>query len=71
MGAIARQVAQVKRKNSTSCRPPEARLTVEGSVAWSSGPRDVAIGSGVRAAESVEAGVVLSRTEVGLSPGAG
>jgi hypothetical protein len=47
MGAIARQVLQVKRKNSTNCNPPDAKLTVEGSVAWSSGPREVAIGGAV------------------------
>jgi hypothetical protein len=46
MGAIERQVAQVKRKNSTSCKPPEARLTVVGSVASRFGPRDVATGRG-------------------------
>jgi hypothetical protein len=53
MGAIKRQVAQVKRKNSTSCNPPEAKLTVVGSVASRFGPREVAIGRGeaVRAAE--------------------
>jgi len=42
MGAIARQVLQVKRKNSTRCGCPEARLTVVGSVASRSGPREVA-----------------------------
>src|SRR5690349_11044177 len=47
MGAIARQVLQVKRKNSTKCSPPDARLTVVGSVAWSSGPREVAAGGTV------------------------
>jgi hypothetical protein len=44
---MARQVLQVKRKNSTNCNPPDARLTVVGSVAWSSGPREVAMGRGV------------------------
>jgi len=53
MGAIARQVAQVKRKNSTNCRLPEARLTVLGSVASRSGPRDVATGSGAIASVGV------------------
>jgi hypothetical protein len=47
MGAIARQVLQVKRKNSTNCNPPEARLIVVGSVACRSGPREVATGSAV------------------------
>src|SRR5215216_4469601 len=42
MGAMARQVLQVKRKNSTSCNCPAARLTVEGSVASRLGPREVA-----------------------------
>jgi hypothetical protein len=46
MGAIERQVTQVKRKNSTSCSPPEARLIVVGSVACSPGPREVATGNG-------------------------
>jgi hypothetical protein len=60
MGAIERQVAQVKRKNSTSCSPPDARLTVVGSVAWSSGPREVAIGKeeGMRASVGVIAASV-------------
>jgi len=43
MGAMARQVLQVKRKNSTSCSWPEARFTVVGSVACRSGPREVVI----------------------------
>lgn len=47
MGAMARQVLQVKRMNSTNCNPPEARLTVVGSVACRSGPREVATGSAV------------------------
>ena len=47
MGAMARQVLQVKRKNSTNCNPPAARLTLVGSVAWSSGPREVARGRAV------------------------
>jgi hypothetical protein len=57
---MARQVLQVKRKNSTNCSPPEARLTVSGSVAWSSGPREVAMGKAstggvaVRTTEGVE-----------------
>jgi len=55
MGAIARQVAQVKRKNSTNCRPPDARLTVLGSVASRFGPREVAIGRGAEGASSVGA----------------
>src|SRR5215216_760582 len=44
MGAMARQVLQVKRKNSTSCKPPDERLTVVGSVASRLGPREVATG---------------------------
>jgi hypothetical protein len=49
MGAIAWQVVQVKRKNSTNCTPPEAKLTVVGSMASRFGPREVAMGSGVAA----------------------
>ena len=47
MGAIARQVDQVKRKNSTNCNSPDARLTVVGSVASRSGPREVATAGGI------------------------
>jgi hypothetical protein len=39
---MERQVLQVKRKNSTNCNCPDARVTLEGSVASRSGPRDVA-----------------------------
>src|SRR5215216_1055085 len=75
MGAMARHVLQVKRKNSTSCKPPEARLTVVGSVASKFGPREVATGCtsdeaavdkgavGVAATAGTELGVKLrSRT---------
>jgi len=55
MGAIARQVPQVKRKNSTNCNFPEARLTVRGSVASRLGPREVATGNGVGSTASVGA----------------
>ena len=44
MDAIERQVPQVKRKNSTKCSLPVARFIVVGSVAWRSGPREVATG---------------------------
>src|SRR5512145_1637988 len=64
MGAIARQVVQVKRKNSTSCNPPEARLTVAGSVACSSGPREVATGRAVGSSPGTEA-VVSSKVGTG------
>jgi len=47
MGAMERQVPQVKRKNSTKWSSPEARLTVLGSVASRFGPREVAMGSAV------------------------
>jgi hypothetical protein len=63
MGAIARQVLQVKRKNSTNCNPPEARLTVVGSVACRSGPREVATGRAVASAGWV-AGSVVGAAEV-------
>jgi hypothetical protein len=63
MGAIERQVPQVKRKNSTSCNCPEANLTVVGSVASRFGPRDVAtvwtaasVGAGVADASNAAAG---------------
>jgi hypothetical protein len=56
---MERQVPQVKRKNSTNWSCPDARFTVVGSVAWRSGPREVATGSGVGACASVgEAGTV-------------
>jgi hypothetical protein len=77
MGAIARQVLQVKRKNSTNWSSPEARLTVVGSVAWSSGPREVTIGNGVGPAASVDTaakeGVSVESAAriVGLDPAAG
>src|ERR671925_301742 len=72
MGAMARQVLQVKRKNSTNCSPPDARLTVVGSVAWRSGPREVATGRAVASSggavwvsgSSVAARVSVARTSV-------
>ena len=54
MGAMERQVPQVKRKNSTNWICPDARLTVVGSVAWRSGPREVATGSAVGAGTWVD-----------------
>jgi len=70
MGAIARQVAQVNLKNSTNCSPPAARLTVVGSVAWSSGPREVARGKGEGTADSVETAVIdLELARVGKDVG--
>jgi hypothetical protein len=44
MGAIMRQVLQVNRKNSTSCKEPESSLAAAGSLASRSGPREVAAG---------------------------
>jgi hypothetical protein len=68
MGAIERQVPQVKRKNSTNCKPPEARLTVVGSVAWRSGPREVATGRAVASlpggTSAVGASVAAARVAV-------
>src|SRR6266508_1227007 len=61
MGAIARQVVQVKRKNSTNCTPPEARLIVVGSVASRFGPREVAT------ACTVGAGVAVNSTMMGVA----
>jgi hypothetical protein len=60
MGAIARQVVQVKRKNSTNCTPSDARLTVVGSVASRFGPREVAMGSGVETMVSVSTAVACT-----------
>jgi hypothetical protein len=60
MGAIARQVVQVKRKNSTSCSPPDASETVAGSVASRFGPREVAMGRGVGITVSVGASVLCA-----------
>lgn len=67
MGAMARQVPQVKRKNSMNWIWPDARLTVDGSVASRLGPREVATGYGVGARVSVgKAGIVsVGRTERG------
>jgi hypothetical protein len=66
---MARQVAQVKRKNSTNCNPPEARLTVVGSVASRFGPREVARGTAVAAslgtACAPESSVEAARVTVG------
>jgi hypothetical protein len=64
MGAMERQVPQVKRKNSTKCSPPEARLTVEGSVASRSGPREVATGRAVGASTT---GAWVAASSVGVA----
>jgi len=70
MGAIARQVLQVKRKNSTNWIFPDAKLTALGSVASRFGPREVATGSAVGARASVgaavRAGVATSTKGVAL-----
>src|SRR3990172_422154 len=75
MDAIERQVPQVKRKNSTSWSPPEARLTVVGSVASRSGPREVATactvgvgeaGRAVAAAEGMTVGASVGGTDVSV-----
>src|SRR5215213_2470097 len=73
MGAMARHVLQVKRKNSTSCKPPEARLTVVGSVASKFGPREVATGctSDEVAADKGAAVLLTARAEVGVPSMAG
>jgi len=70
MGAIARQVLQVKRKNSTKCKLPDARLTVLGSVASRSGPREVATGSVVGARASVGATSTAGDSATGVALGA-
>jgi hypothetical protein len=68
---MERQVAQVNRKNSTNCRPPEARLTVVGSVAWSSGPREVAIGGGVGVGSAAVSTGSVEGLRVGRTVGPG
>ena len=70
MGAMARQVLQVKRKNSTNCNSPEARLTELGSVAWRSGPREVATGRGVGARDSMGAASTIGDSATGVALGA-
>jgi len=70
MGAIARQVLQVKRKNSTKCKLPDAMLTVLGSVASRSGPREVAMGSVVGARASVGAASTVGDSATGVALGA-
>src|SRR5829696_1413142 len=67
MGAMARQVLQVKRKNSTSCNCPAAKLTVEGSVASRLGPRDVATAgtAGARGSVGSATGGVDVSTPIG------
>lgn len=70
---MARQVLQVKRKNSTNCSPPDARLTAVGSVAWSSGPREVATGRAVASSLGAiwVAGSSVEAARVGDSVAAG
>jgi len=69
MGAMARQVVQVKRKNSTNCTPPEARLIVVGSVASRFGPREVAtacsVGAGVAVKSAID--VTVNSTMMGVA----
>lgn len=75
MGAMERHVPQVKRKNSTNCSPPDARLTVAGSVACRSGPREVATGRAegwltegwVAASGAGAAGVAVDKATLGGS----
>jgi hypothetical protein len=61
MGAMCWQIVHQNSKNSTSCSPPEAILTVVGSVASKWDPREVATGNGVGA--SVSTGVTVACTE--------
>jgi len=60
MGAICWQVVHQNSKNSTNCRPPDAILTVLGSVASRLGPRDVATACAI----TVGAGVAELRLSV-------
>jgi hypothetical protein len=69
MGAIARQTLQVKRKNSTSCNPPEARLTVAGSVASRASPRGVTTTAGTTAGASVRAGASVCAAAASVAGG--
>lgn len=56
MGAICWHGTHQNSKNSTNCKPPEARLTVVGSVASRFGPREVATGSGAGVGDSFTTG---------------
>jgi hypothetical protein len=71
MGAMARQVLHVKRKNSTNCNSPEARLTVAGSVAYRSGPREVATGTDAVGDASVETMPSVGASSAGIAVSVG
>jgi hypothetical protein len=67
MGAICWQVVHQNSKNSTNCSPPDAMLTVVGSVASRFGPREVATRRGVgrRLEVGITAVAVVSGVDVG------
>jgi hypothetical protein len=65
MGAIARQVLQVKRKNSINCNWPAAKVTVVGSVASRVGPREV--GKILNSAVGDATGAVDVTTSLGIA----
>ena len=73
MGAIPWQVVHQNSKNSTNCKPPDAILTVFGSVASRFGPREVAtictVGAGVavEATRGVAVRFTLARVEAGAA----
>jgi len=79
MGAIPWQVVHQNSKNSTNCKPPDAMLTVVGSVDSRLGPREVAtactVGGGVtefrlsiytRVAVKSTIGVAVNSTVMGV-----
>jgi len=68
MGAIERQVLQVKRKNSINCKLPEASTTADGLVASRSGPREVGMGAGV-GDDSVGGGSVRTGSSITIACG--
>jgi hypothetical protein len=67
MDAIEWQVPQVKRKNSTSCSPPDASETVSGFVAWRLGPSEV--GTTWRSTAGA-GGIAVASGEDGVADGA-
>src|SRR5262245_30816520 len=56
MGAICWQGTHQNSKNSTNCKPPDAMLTVVGSVASRFGPREVATGNGLSVGTTIAVG---------------
>ena len=73
MGAIPWQVVHQNSKNSTSCNPPDAMLTVLGSVASRLGPREVAtactVDAGFAEFRVSEGALVAVKSTPGLAVG--